>query len=173
MMLPHLNSAHHMAMWLLRHPSDAENAVQDAFIKALKAFDRWHGENAKGWLLKIVRNTCMTKLVSRTRGANVVQFDTVLYDGAKPSQQMQFRDEKPMPEEVMMLSEELNRVQKALKRLPVDFYVVLFLREFEDQSCKQISDIIDVPIGTVMPRISRARMRLREELSITDNGEKP
>jgi len=170
-MLPHLASAYRLAFWLLRHDFDAEDAVQDAYLKAFRAFDSWHGENASGWLLKIVRNTCITRLGKRSAHTNIVHLDTVTGAIGNNIPTIVMKDETPLPDEVLIATNEQTSTRLALRQLPSDYYEVMILREFEDLSYKQISEIVDVPIGTVMSRLSRARRRLRDLLNPLDSGE--
>jgi RNA polymerase sigma-70 factor (ECF subfamily) len=168
-MLPHLASAHSLALWLLRNPHDAEDAVQDAYLAALRAFDMWSGENAAGWLLKIVRNTCYTRLKKRSLRANVIFINTVSGElerrGAPSASTVQ--NEAPSPESCLAIADERQAIRAAVEALPAELREVIVLREFEDFSYKQISQIIDVPIGTVMSRLSRARSKLRHRLDHT------
>ncbi len=169
-MLPHLASAHHLALWLLRHPHDTEDAVQDAFLKAFKAFDTWGGDNAAAWLLKIVHNTCMTRLKKRSLRANVVHLDAVPNDDGCQAPSAALADTGPLPEAVVITSAEQRAVRHAVRQLPADFCEVIVLREFEGLSYRQISEVTDVPIGTVMSRLSRARRQLRDLLNVLDDG---
>ena len=165
-MLPHLGSAYSLALWLLRHPHDAEDAVQDAYLKALHAFDSWSGENAASWLLKIVRNTCYTRLKKRSLQANVIFIDTVsgeLERHATHTGKM-LQNETPSPESCMASAADRHAIRTAVEALPAELREVIVFREFEGFSYKQISQIIDVPIGTVMSRLSRARGKLRHRL---------
>ncbi len=165
-MLPHMASAYSLALWLLRNPHDAEDAVQDAYLAALCAFDKWSGESAAGWLLKIVRNTCYTRLKKRSLQANVIFIDTVsgeLERRGVPSASM-LQNELPSPENCLAMADERQAIRVAVEALPAELREVIVLREFEGFSYKQISQIIDVPIGTVMSRLSRARGKLRRRL---------
>ncbi len=160
-MLPHIDAAYRLAMWLLGHSPDAEDAVQDSFVRAFRAFDGWKGVNAKGWLLKIVRNTCMTQLGKRSRNANVIHLDTVSGDHDGIGFSDACVDKMPLAEDVLIAADRQARLWAAVNSLPTDSIIVLILREFEDQSYKQISEIVGIPIGTVMSRLSRARQQLR------------
>jgi RNA polymerase sigma-70 factor, ECF subfamily len=158
LMLPHLASAHHLALWLLRNAHDAEDAVQDSYLKAFRAFDTWRGDSANAWLLKIVRNTCMTKFRKRQLPDNIVHLDTVStepgpFDGA-------LTDNAPLPDQAVIASDEQRRLRHAVQSLSPEFREAIVLREFEDLTYQQISDITEAPIGTVMSRLSRARRQL-------------
>lgn len=169
-MLPHLASAHHLALWLLRHPHDAEDAVQDAYLRAFRGFDGWRGENAAAWLLKIVRNTCMTRLRTRSQHANVVHLDASPHDGEFAGRAAALADEGRRPDACVIARAEQRAVREALGRLPPEYREVIVLREFEDLPYKQIAQIVDIPIGTVMSRLSRARHQLRDLLTLPDAG---
>ena len=158
---PHLSSAYNLAKWLTRSHEDAEDVVQDAFLRAFSAFESYRGDdaqpqNAKAWLLTIVRNTSMTWLKrNRNRGATL-GFEEALDDP---------RDRSPDPEEILLTSCDREEVRHALEQLPSDFREAIVLREMEGLSYKEISATIGVPIGTVMSRLSRGRDWLRRILS--------
>ncbi len=168
-MLPHLGAAYNLALWLLRHPSDAEDAVQDAFIRAYRAIENWSGENASGWILKIVRNTCMTKLKKTSRHANVIHLDSVIDDLERRQETVVLADGEPLADERLIAAAEEKAVREAVRQLPADYREVIVLREFEDLSYRQIALVIGAPVGTVMSRLSRARQQLRLKLSAANN----
>lgn len=157
-MLPHLASAHNLALWLLRDLHDTEDAVQEAYLRAYKSYHRWAGENAAAWILRIVRNTCMTKLKARSRQANVIRLGAAMGDLGE------VQDGAPLPDARTILSAEQRSVRQAVARLPRDYREVIVLREFEDLSYREIAAVAGVPVGTVMSRLSRGRRRLREML---------
>ena len=158
---PHLKSAYNLAKWLTRSHEDAEDVVQDAFLRAFSAFESYRGadaqpQNAKAWLLTIVRNTSMTWLKrNRTAGATL-GFDEALEDP---------RERSPDPEESLLISCGREEVRQALAQLPSDFREAIVLREMEGLSYREISAAIGVPLGTVMSRLSRGRDWLRRILS--------
>ena len=153
---PHLKSAYNLAKWLTRSHEDAEDVVQEAFLRAFSAFEGFRGEDAKPWLLTIVRNTSMTMLKrSRNTGATIA-FDEGLEDPTESS---------PDPEEILLISCDREQVRHALEQLPSDFREAVVLREMEGLSYKEISTIIGVPLGTVMSRLSRGREWLRRILA--------
>jgi RNA polymerase sigma-70 factor (ECF subfamily) len=153
--LPHLDAAYNLARWLIRSPADAEDAVQEACVRALRFFDGFRGGDSRAWLLKIVRNTCYS-WVKKNRPAELSdEFDETVHS----------RESVQDDAEAKLVSRaESEAVQKALAALPVAFREVLVLREIENLSYKEISDVMGVPMGTVMSSLSRARQRLREEL---------
>jgi RNA polymerase sigma factor (sigma-70 family) len=164
---PHLKSAYNLAKWLTRSHEDAEDVVQDAFLRAFSAFDSYRGDdaqpqNAKAWLLTIVRNTSMTWLKrNRNRGATL-GFEEALDCPSEPS---------PDPEETLLISCDREEVRQALEQLPWEFREAIVLREMEDLSYREISATIGVPLGTVMSRLSRGRDSLRRILSSQRRGQ--
>jgi RNA polymerase sigma-70 factor (ECF subfamily) len=153
--LSNLDAAHNLARWLLRSPSDAEDAVQEACLRALRFFGGFRGGDSRSWLLKIVRNTCYT-WARKNRPAELAdEFDETIHTPVAASNS---------PEAKLIAQTEGDRVRKALEALPVAFREVLVLREIEGLSYKEISDVTGVPMGTVMSSLSRARQKLRDQL---------
>ena len=150
--LPYLDAAHNLARYLLRDGQDAEDAVQDAFLRAIRHFDGFRGADGRAWLLSIVRNTCFTRLRDRRAGSEIVEFDeevhTVEETGSGP--------EVELARKAASLS-----VREGLDHLPVEFREVLVLRELEGLSYKEIAQVSGVPIGTVMSRLARGRRQLQ------------
>lgn len=145
--LPYLDAAHNLARYLLRDVQDAEDAVQDAFLRAIRHFDGFRGVDGRAWLLSIVRNTCFTRLRGRRADGEKVEFDEEIHTT---------EDEAHGPEV------ELTRraVREGLDRLAAEFREVLVLRELEGLSYKEIAQVSGVPIGTVMSRLARGRKQL-------------
>ena len=160
--LPHLSAAYGLARYLMRNDSDADDVVQEAFLRALKYFGGFRGEGAsqsRAWLLAIVRNMAHTWRRRVHTGSSTTEFDETVHSEAiadeHPGSALSRRD----------LRETLAEV---LDRLPPEFREVIVLREMEGLSYKEISEVADVPVGTVMSRLSRARKRLQEALSASD-----
>ncbi len=158
---PHLKPAYNLAKWLTRSHEDAEDIVQDAFLRAFSAFESYRGDdaqpqNAKAWLLTIVRNTSMTWLKRNRNAGAKLCFEGALDDPRKRS---------PDPEEILLISCDREEVRQALEQLPLDFREAIVLREMEGLSYREISVAIGVPLGTVMSRLSRGRDWLRRILS--------
>jgi RNA polymerase sigma factor (sigma-70 family) len=153
MMLPHLDAAYTLARWLMRRREDADDVVQEAYLRALRAFDGFAGGNARSWLLAIVRNACFTALHRRGAGARIVPIDDARAAAAQA-------DDEPWPDQIVAEREEHDRLRAALEALPPIHREVLVLREIEDLSYGEIARITGVPTGTVMSRLSRARERL-------------
>ena len=150
-MLPHLDAAHNLARYLLRDTQDAEDAVQDAFLRAIRHFDGFRGVDGRAWILSIVRNTCLTRLRGRrSRGGNV-EFDEEIHT---------IEESSPGPEADLARHAATESVREGLDRLQVEFREVLVLRELEGLSYKEIAQVAGVPIGTVMSRLARGRKQL-------------
>jgi RNA polymerase sigma-70 factor, ECF subfamily len=151
--LPHLNSAYNLARWLVRNGDDAEDVAQEAYLRAFRYFDTFHGGNARAWLLTIVRNTYHSWLHENRAHQPAVDFDEQLHSGNVTAEN---------PETSLIQSVNNELVAQALRDVPDHFREVLVLRELQELSYKQISEAIGVPVGTVMSRLSRARERLRQ-----------
>lgn len=171
-MLPHLGASYNLAVWLLRHPQEAEDAVQNAFLKAYKAFDQFAGDNSAAWLLKIVRNTCLTALKKNADSGKIVSLDAALGSSDAHHIIPFLHDKQALPDVKLIATCRRNSVHAAISLLPEDYREVIVLREFEDMTYQQIADITEVPIGTVMSRLSRARKRLRDLLLSDESGGK-
>ena len=156
-LLPHLDAAYNLARWLIRNPTDADDVVQEAFLRALRFFDGFRGGDSRAWLLKIVRNTCYSWIRKNRPTELSDQFDETVHSSDAPGEDAEAR---------LVSRAESERVTKAIETLPAAFREVLILREFEGLSYQEISDVTSVPMGTVMSSLSRARQRLREELLI-------
>jgi RNA polymerase sigma factor (sigma-70 family) len=163
LVLPHLDAAYNLARWLARDPQKAEDIVQDAFVRALRFFDGFRGGDAKPWLLAIVRNTFFSSLKHRGNEelrANIEDEPGTgipLWGGADSSHQD--------PAEAWMRKADRERIDRALARLPLEFREVVILRELEDLSYKEIAEVVEVPMGTVMSRLSRGRKLLAQYLA--------
>jgi RNA polymerase sigma-70 factor (ECF subfamily) len=153
-MLPHLDAAYNLARWLTRNDHDAQDIVQDAMLRAFRFFGSLRGE-AKPWLLAIVRNCCFTWLQAN-RPADTVAFNDALAE-ILPS-------DDAGPEALAVRNGDRRMLNQAIDTLPAQFREVLILRELEDLSYKDIARIAEVPIGTVMSRLARARRMLADSL---------
>jgi RNA polymerase sigma-70 factor (ECF subfamily) len=149
--VPHLNAAFNYARWLTRNDADAEDLVQDAYLRALRFFSSLRDDNARAWLLTIVRHTWYGRFTARERVARTTAFD---------EREDERVGEALDPEALAMQQQVVDRVRRAIEELPPDFREVIVLRELEGLSYKEMADVINVPIGTVMSRLSRARERL-------------
>lgn len=155
-LLLHLDAAYNLANWLTRNTHDAEDIVQEAYMRAFKSFRTFDGGDGRGWLLKIVRNTFYTWVKHNRAPAPVVEFDEELHSA---------NDNTADPETMLMRSADKEFLRQALEELPVEFREVVILRELEGMSYKEIAHVADVPVGTVMSRLARARKRLQTVLT--------
>src|SRR5580700_3267223 len=161
--LPHLDAAYNLARWLTRNEQDAQDAVQEAYLRAFRFFPSFRGGNARAWLLKIVRNTCYTWLRANRLLQDATEFDENLCPANYHA---------PNPEELALQNDSSSLVRKALENLPTSLREVLILREIEGMSYREIADISGMPVGTVMSSLSRARERLRQVLINVMNRDK-
>jgi RNA polymerase sigma factor (sigma-70 family) len=153
--MPHLNAAYNLARWLLRNADDAQDLVQEAYLRAFRSFETMQNQDGRAWLLTVVRNTCFTFLKKKS-GRAVVEFDEQMHGTA---------DESPNAESVLLNQAALGSLNECLEALPVEYRVAIILRELEELSYKEIADLARVPVGTVMSRLARARKRLQQCLT--------
>jgi RNA polymerase sigma factor (sigma-70 family) len=162
-MLPHLDAAHNLARWLLRNEQDAQDVVQEAYLRAFKSFAGFHGSNGRAWLLTIVRNTSYT-LLKKNRAVDLTTtFDEEIHASGY---------ESVSPATILEHSEDAELIREAMDELPAEFREILTLRHQEGLSYKEIADIAQIPPGTVMSRLARARAKLKECLAARIGKEK-
>ena len=151
--LPHLDAAFNLARWLMRSDADAEDCVQEAYLRAYKAYARFRGEEGKAWLMTIVRNVCYSTL-KKTRGRQEPEpFDEEIHRepvGAKTDETEQ--------------RARAETLQRGMENLPPEFREMIVLHDLEGHSYKEIAVIAGIPIGTVMSRLARGREKLRAEI---------
>jgi RNA polymerase sigma-70 factor (ECF subfamily) len=164
LVLIHLDAAYNLARWLARNDDDAQDIAQEAYLRALKFFDGFHGEDARAWLLAIVRNTYYTWIKTRRSRAQDESFEEEVHGLGENSATWADSASHSNPELLLMQQASKQIINTALDRLPVESREILVLRELEDLSYKEIAAIVEVPIGTVMSRLARARKLLRDEL---------
>jgi RNA polymerase sigma-70 factor (ECF subfamily) len=153
--MPHFERLYNFACWLTQDRQEAEDLVQETYVKALKGFSSFQaGTNFRAWIYKILRNTFLT---SRTglKAAATVPIDTEEGDEVLPAV-------KETPESILLQRSDSQTVQQALEQIPVAYREVLLLCEVEEMSYQEISGTLGIPMGTVMSRLSRARRALRE-----------
>jgi RNA polymerase sigma-70 factor, ECF subfamily len=163
LLVTHLDAAYNLARYLMRNEAEAEDVVQSAYVRAISHLAGFRGGDGRAWLLTIVRHTCYDRM--RERGASVhdADFDEALHSSGK---------QNPDPETALLLTERTELVRKSLAELPAESREVLVLRELEELTYREIANIVGIPMGTVMSRLSRARQRLQETLSgYLDRGE--
>src|SRR4029077_3863764 len=157
LLLPLMNDAYNVARWLMKNQEDAEEMVQESYLRAFRFFASFHeGSNCRAWFLRIVRNACYTAL-----GAQDMKQEQVLLDWEAD----EIEDTSPLPPENLSKKATVEAVREAIAALPVDFREVVVLRELEGLSYKEISEVSGVPIGTVMSRLARGRHQLYLMLS--------
>jgi len=154
-LLPHLDAAYNLARWLTRNEHDAQDVVQEAYLRALRFFGGFRGADARAWLLKIVRNVFYTSRTQNRRNETAETFDEEIHSTAAHSVN---------PERLTLQNADGQMLRQALDELPCNFREVLVLRELEGLSYKEIAGVTNLPIGTVMSTLSRARDRLRRDL---------
>ena len=153
-MWPHMRAAYNLARWLVRNDHDAEDIVQESFLKAYKAQESFRGSEAKSWMLSIVRNTAMDFL-RRYKSSTTTTLDEPGYEP---------EDDSPDPESMLLAESRRHRVRQAIAHLEPEFREAIVLREIEGLSYKEIAAVLNIPMGTVMSRLSRARNLLLVEL---------
>jgi RNA polymerase sigma factor (sigma-70 family) len=157
--LPHLDAVYTLARYLLRDPSDADDAVQECYLRALRHFDTLRSQDVKPWLFAILRNVCRVEYGRRSR--------VLLYDvNAEPDKSEGtiplWREAQDTPETEMLRKLDAQTIQGLVAALPEAFREVIVLREIEDLSYREIAEIVSTPVGTVMSRLARGRAMLRE-----------
>ena len=162
-MLPHLSAAFTLARYLLRDGVDAEDAVQDAYLQALRHFRGFRGENARAWLLTIVRRVCYAWADRRRRHA--IPTD--------PEELDELPGGDDGPEADLLRGELQDHLTRAVEALPLPFREVIVLREIQELSYQEIATVIGAPVGTVMSRLARARARLQRALETSGMGGSP
>jgi RNA polymerase sigma-70 factor, ECF subfamily len=162
-MLPHMDAAHNLAKWLLHNEQDAQDVVQEAYLRAFKSFGGFHGSNGRAWLLTIVRNTAYT-LLKKNRAVDLTTtFDEEIHVTGHDS---------ASPATILEHAENTELIRKAVDELPAEFREILILRHQEDLSYKELGEILKIPTGTVMSRLARARAKLKEYLTTQISQEK-
>jgi RNA polymerase sigma-70 factor (ECF subfamily) len=152
--LPHLDAAHRLARWLMRNEHDAEDVVQEASLRALRYFRTFAGGSGRAWFLSIVRNTS-SQWYRRGAQAPVDAFDEEQHNSARPAFD---------PEALLLHTDDVTLIERAMSNLSTRFRELLVLRELEELSYQEVADVMGIPIGTVMSGLSRARHALRGAL---------
>ena len=157
--LPHLDSVYTLARYLLRDPADADDAVQECYLRALRHFDSLRCPDVKPWLLAILRNVCRVEYGRQSR--------VMLYDVNAEPDQLEgaiplWREAQDTPETQVLRKLDVEAIRRLVAALPDVFREVIVLREIDDLSYREIAAIVDAPVGTVMSRLARGRGMLRE-----------
>jgi len=158
LVMPHLDAAYNLARWLTRNDHDAQDVVQEALVRAMRYIGGFRGESGRAWLLQIVRNSCFSWLkANRPAERMLLDDEDSLHEITAPAS-----DEPPS---IAMRKADRLQINQAIAALPVVYREVLVLRELEDISYNDIARIADIPVGTVMSRLARARGLMREALT--------
>ena len=158
--LAHLDAAYNLARWLTRDESAADDAVQEACLRAYRFFDSQSGPSTKAWFMTVVRHTCLDWLKDRNRYALHDSYDDEVHGMAAA--------ERDAPDAAAGRAADASHVRACIAALPPEYREVIVLRELEEMSYREISAIVDVPIGTVMSRLSRGRDLLQQKLQSAD-----
>ncbi|HEX4768501.1 MAG TPA: sigma-70 family RNA polymerase sigma factor [Lichenihabitans sp.] len=164
--MPQADQAFRLAKWLTRNPHDAEDIVQDAALRAFQAIGEFHGGNARAWFLTIVRRTAFTWLAKNRPKDLVFAEDLEQAEQTHPGGEPAFGAEpSATPEQALLRRQRSDRIAAAVEALPIRFRETIVLREMEDLSYREIAEILDVPVGTVMSRLARGRALLVADLA--------
>jgi RNA polymerase sigma factor (sigma-70 family) len=153
--LPHLDAAYNLARWLTQNEHAAEDVVQEAYLRAARYFSSFRGANGRAWLLGIVRRAAFDWLTKHT-GHRVLVFNEEIHDRG---------DESSNPEQLALRKSDQVSVRQALEELPLPLREVIVLRELEGMSYQEIATLTELPMGTVMSRLSRGRQQLQRRLA--------
>ena len=157
--MQHLDAAYNLARWLTRDPSDADDVVQEAYMRAFRFSDGFHGGDSRSWILKIVRNTCFTWLKKNRSHELVYELEEDQHEAPTSN-----------PEELLLERADRKILKDLLNDLPAAYKEIIVLRDLEGLSYKEISSVTQLPIGTVMSRLARARKKLQSGAIRTPAG---
>ena len=167
--LRHLDAAYNLGRWLLGNEQDAADAVHDAYVRAARASDTYAGGNARAWWLAIVRNCCLARLAVRNKEKRNIAIDK----NPQAAEHWMPRTEADDVEDRADSAKRQQLITQHLQNLPENFREVLILREIEELSYREIADVLQTPIGTVMSRLARARAVLQKNLTDNINTQAP
>lgn len=156
--LPHLDDVYTLARYLMRNTQDAEDAVQECYLRALRHFDSYRGPAMKPWLLAILRNVCNAEFTRRGRGEVPTDYAS---DESLGDEMPMWQEPQASPEKMMVGQQDTTTIRRLVAQLPEPFREAIVLRELNDLSYKEIAEVAGVPVGTVMSRLARARAMLR------------
>ena len=157
--MQHLDAAYNLARWLTRDASDADDVVQEAYMRAFRFSDGFHGGDSRSWILKIVRNTCFTWLKKNRSHELVYELEEDQHEAPTSN-----------PEELLLERADRKILKDLLNDLPAAYKEIIVLRDLEGLSYKEISSVTELPIGTVMSRLARARKKLQSGAIRTPAG---
>lgn len=156
--LPHLNDLYTLARYLMRNPDDAEDAVQECYLRGLRYFDSYRGPAMKPWLLAILRNICMSEFKRRAKQEPPTKYSD---DESVGEQMAKWQEPQASPESALVAQHDAAALRRLVDALPSPFREVIVLREMNELSYKEIAAVESVPVGTVMSRLARARAMLK------------
>jgi RNA polymerase sigma factor (sigma-70 family) len=151
--VPHMNSAYNLARWLTRNDADARDVVQEAYLRAFRFFDAFQGIDGRAWLLAIVRNTCSSWRRREAGESAAVAFDERMHGADREVRSV---------ETDLVEGEKMRSLRDCIEALPSEYREAIVMRELEEMSYREMADATGVPMGTVMSRLSRARVRLQD-----------
>jgi RNA polymerase sigma-70 factor (ECF subfamily) len=165
--LPHLDDLYTLARYLMRNPTDAEDAVQECYLRALRHFDSYRGPAMKPWLLAILRNVCKAEFARR--GKDEVPTDFAQDESVAEDMPM-WQEPQASPEKLILRQQDSATIRRLVAELPEPFRETIVLREVNDLSYQEIAEVAGVPVGTVMSRLARARAMLRSAWNATETA---
>jgi RNA polymerase sigma-70 factor (ECF subfamily) len=165
--LPHLDDVFTLARYLMRNPADAEDAVQECYLRALRHFDSYRGPAMKPWLLAILRNVCNAEFARRGRQETPAEFaDSEAAEATPPI----WQEPQASPEAALLRQQDGDTIRRLVAALPQPFREAIVMREINDLSYHEIAEVAGVPVGTVMSRLARARSMLRSAWSVAEGA---
>jgi RNA polymerase sigma-70 factor (ECF subfamily) len=165
--LPHLNDLYTLARYLMRNPDDAEDAVQECYLRGLRYFDSYRGPAMKPWLLAILRNICMSEFVRRGKQEPLNEYSD---DESVGEQMAKWQEPQASPESALVAQHDAAAMRRLVDALPSPFREVIVLREMNELSYKEIAAVESVPVGTVMSRLARARAMLKSAWQVAEGA---
>ena len=163
--LPHLDDVYTLARYLMRNPADAEDAVQECYLRALRHFDSYRGPAMKPWLLAILKNVCYAEFARRGKHETPTDFA----EDEPAAEQPMWQEPQASPEKAMVRQQDTATIRQLVADLPEPFREVIVLREMNNLSYQEIAQVAGVPVGTVMSRLARARAMLRAAWNATES----
>jgi RNA polymerase sigma factor (sigma-70 family) len=163
--LPHLDEVYTLARYLLRNSDDADDAVQECYLRALRHFDSFRGQAIKPWLMAILRNVCRSEFARRAQ-FTAADADADLADNVVPL----WQEPEGTAETELVRVQDADTISSLLAELPLPFREAIVLRDINGLSYREIAEVIDAPVGTVMSRLARARSLLRAAWSKSETG---
>ncbi len=165
--LPHLDDAFALARYLMRNAADAEDAVQECYLRALHHFDSYRGPAMKPWLLAILRNVCNAEFARRGRQETAAD---LAEDESAPEQTPMWQEPSTSPEAALLRRHDDATIRRLVGAMPQPFREAIVLREVNDLSYQEIAEVAGVPVGTVMSRLARARAMLRSAWNVAEGS---